>query len=174
MKSQRLRSGLQSGATLLEAIGFLGVAAVVITAVGAMIAFAFYDAQINQIDVEVVKIRNNVKRIYSLSSISFPPAGTMTQSLITSKAFPDTLAVDSSANTVTNVFGGSVTVDGSGSSFNVTYNGVPNDACVQLLASAAGWESIFINGSITSVTGINAAAAACTADSNTIVWVGKV
>jgi len=175
MKSRRLRSGSQTGATLLEAMGFLAVGAALITVIGAMIAFAFRDAEINQIGLEVVKIRNNVKRIYSLSNMSFPPMGTMTQSLIIAKAFPDTLAVDPTANTVTNVFGGSVRVDGStGSLFDVTYSGLPNDACVQLLASAAGWENIFINGSITSVTNIGAAADACTAGSNTIVWVGKV
>ena len=175
MNSRRLRSGLQSGATLLEAIGFLGVAAVVITAMGAMIAFAFRDAQINQVGVEVVKIRSNVQRIYSLSNLSFPPAGTMTQSMITAKVFPTTLAVDAGANTVTNAFGGSVTVDGlAGNQFDVTYNGLPNDVCVQLLASVAGWEKVSINGSATSVTSINAAAEACTEGSNTIVWVGKV
>jgi hypothetical protein len=175
MKSRRFRYARQTGATLLEATAFLAVAAVVVTAIGAMIAFAFRDAQINQTGVEVVKIRNNVKRIYSLSAISFPPAGTMTKSLITAKAFPDTLAVDTTANTVTNGFGGSVTVDGStGSLFDVTYSGVPNDACVQLLAATAGWQSVSVNGSSAPVTNASAAAGVCTAGTNIIVWVGKV
>lgn len=62
--------------------------------------------------------------------------------LIAANAIPNTLAKDVAASTVTNSWGGQVTVDGNGASFAVTYQSLPPDVCIGMLSGANGWTQI--------------------------------
>lgn len=160
----------QRGASLLEGIAYLGIAAIVVLGAVSLLTGAFSSAQSNQAIEEAIALRTATRKMYS--GQAFPAA--ITQTLITAKAIPGTLVVNG-AN-VTNKWGGAVTVagNGAGSAFNVSFANVPQDVCVSMLSGANGWTQIAQGG--TTITSANmpvtAAAATnlCNAAVNTVVF----
>ena len=155
----------QRGASLLEGIAFLGVAAIIILGAVSMLTSAFGSAQSNRALEDVTSVRTAVKKLFMTS------AGYGTTSLINplvaAKALPATLAVttDASGNsTLMNSFGGNVAVTGMTGQFQVVYDAVPNDACIALLTASSGWSTVQVdtgNGTSQSPVPLTAATAAC-------------
>jgi hypothetical protein len=128
----------QCGASLLEGIAYLGIAAIVILGAVSLLASAFGNAQANRSTEETVSLRTAARKLFS--GQSYPSA--MTAALVSAKAVPGTMNVDTSNGTVTNSFGGAVVVAGSGGTFTITYPAVPQDVCINMLSGASGWVSI--------------------------------
>lgn len=133
------RLARQRGASLLEGIAYLGIAAIVVLGAVSLLTGAFGSAKANQTTEEVVAIRTAVRKLYIGQSY---PVGSLVADLITANAIPNTLARGAAAGTLSNSWGGAVTVVGTATGFTVTYNAVPQDVCVNMVSGASGWTRI--------------------------------
>ncbi|AXA94833.1 pilus assembly protein [Massilia sp. YMA4] len=129
----------QRGASLLEAIAYLGVAAVVVLGAVSLLNGAFGSAKSNQINEEAVALRTAVRKLYMGQAY---PVENLIPSLLLANAVPATLARGAAAGTLSNSWGGAVTVTGTASGFTITYNAVPQDVCINMISGASGWTSV--------------------------------
>lgn len=140
------RSSKQRGASLLEGIAYLGIAAIVILGAVSLLTGAFGSAQNNRATEEIVSLRTAAKKLYA--GQVYPAA--MNASMIAARAVPGSLAVDTATAGITHSWGGAVTLVGNNSAaantFVITYAGVPQDACVNIVSGAVGWTQISIGG----------------------------
>ncbi|HWW05993.1 type 4 pilus major pilin [Collimonas sp.] len=132
------RVSRQRGASLLEGIAYLGIAAIVVLGAVSLLTGAFGSAKSNQATEEVVAIRTGIRKLYI--GQTYPAA--MLPSLITSNAIPNTLARGAGGTTLSNSWGGAVTAAGTGGAFSITYNAVPQDVCINMISGASGWTQI--------------------------------
>jgi hypothetical protein len=165
----------QRGASLLEGIAYLGIAAIVILGAVSLLTSAFGNAQSNRATEEVISLRTAVRKLYV--GQAYPAAGVVAV-LINAGAVPSTLT--NTAGAVTNSWGGAVTIVGSGAgaatnNFVITYNNVPAAECVNMLSGANGWTVVAVNGANagTAAAGTipvaaGAASTACNAPTNTV------
>lgn len=177
MNSKKLNYAVrQCGASLLEGIAYLGIAAIVILGAVSLLANAFNSAQTNSAEEEVVSIRTGVRKLYMGQPGGYGSTGSITANLIAAHMFPASLIVGTS--TVTHKWGGTVSVDTVSSSlFSITYTAVPQDVCVNLLSNAVGWTGVGANVAVGAVAALpitpGAAVTACSVTSaagNTIIW----
>jgi hypothetical protein len=159
----------QRGASLLEGIAYLGIAALVILGAVSLLASAFGNAQANRATEETISLRTAVRKLFS--GQTFPAGTSIAETMITAKAVPGTLTV-AAPSTITNSWGGAVTIIGTGATFNLTYNNVPQDVCVNMLAGASGWNSAGGNGTTVTNMPVTAADAAkiCSQANNNITF----
>lgn len=151
----------QRGASLLEGIAYLGIAAIVILGAVSLLTGAFSSAQSNRGAEEVVSIRTGVKKLYMGRSGAYD--GELTASLNTAKIFPATLTPkDATGAAMINGWGGDVTVKGaaSKSTFIIAYTSVPQDACISMVSGASGWTRVVSDSSETNVFPITPATGA--------------
>ena len=167
----------QRGASLLEGIAYLGIAAIVILGAVSLLTGAFSSAQSNRLGEEVVSIRTGVKKLYMGQAASYV-AGSLNPVLVNAQVLPATLSVTlggggGGALTVNNAWGGTVDITGATATFTITYTLVPREVCIGGLSGASGWQNITVNAG-TAITefpvGPAAANTACGAATNTIVW----
>jgi type II secretory pathway pseudopilin PulG len=161
----------QRGASLLEAIAYLGVAALVVLAAVSLLQNAFGSARSNQTTEEITGLRTNVRKMYAGQSYD---DDTMLANMVTAKAIPGTLSV-AADKTIKNTWGGAVTVAKvDAASFKISYASVPQDVCMNVVSGATGWTRIAGASDATPITVVPAAAAdaaaLCNAASNTIVF----
>jgi len=170
--SSRRLSDRHAGASLLEAIAFLGVAATIIVGAVALLSTAFSGARSNRSQEEVVAISTGVKRLFMSQAGSYGTAD-LTEALVNAKVFPSTLAV--SGTTVSNAWNGAVAVTGATSTFTISYAAVPQDVCVELVADSGQWIGVTVNGgaSMAPPIAVATASGACNSATNTIVWTGR-
>lgn len=157
----------QRGASLLEGIAYLGIAALVILGAVSLLASAFGNAQANRATEETISLRTAVRKLFS--GQTYPAGGAIVSTMITARAVPSTLNVNAGANTITNSWGGAVTIVGAGASFDLTYSNVPQDVCVNMLSGASGWNAVAGNGTridATPITAANASAICSQANNN--------
>ena len=159
----------QRGASLLEGIAYLGIAAIVILGAVSLLTSAFSSAQTNRGAEELVALRTAVKKLYMGQSAGYGSNTAITAQLISADAVPKSLTVDTANNTVKNSWNGNVTVTGATSQFTVKYTSVPKDACVNLVSSSAGWSGIKVGNTAADPTP-SGAVTACTGASNDIEW----
>jgi hypothetical protein len=160
----------QRGASLLEGIAYLGIAALVILGAVSLLASAFGNAQANRATEETISLRTAVRKLFS--GQTYPAGNAITQTMVTARAVPGTLTVNAANNTITNSWGGAVTMVGTGAAFDLTYNNVPQDVCVNMLAGASGWNSVAGNGTVVATTPVTAAQASqiCSQANNNITF----
>ena len=163
----------QRGASLLEGIAYLGIAAIVILGAISLLTGAFSSAQSNRLGEEVVTIRTGVKKLYMGQASSYAP-GVMNATLSSAKVFPATVNTTAPA-APTNAWGGTVTVTGITSTFSIAYTAVPQEVCIGALSGASGWESVKGSGPIQTVFPLSPAnaTATCTAGANVVTWVAR-
>lgn len=161
---------LQRGASLLEAIAFLGVAATIVVGAVALLANAFSGARSNRSQEEVAAISTGVKRLFMGQAGAYG-TGSLNGVLAQAKIFPSTLAVEGTS--VLNAWNGAVNVNGSTSTFEISYANVPQQVCVELVATSGQWISVAVNGAAGMVPPISPsqAAAQCNAAANTVIWI---
>lgn len=161
----------QRGASLLEGIAYLGIAAIVVLGAVSLLTSAFGNAKVNQTTEEVIALRTAVRKLYAGQPYN---VGTMVTNLVTANAIPNTLVVTAGTPpAVTNTWAGGVTFAGTtASTFTITYANLPQEVCMGVVSGATGWTQIG-NGTtnITTfpVTASNAATV-CTAANNTITF----
>ena len=165
----------QRGASLLEGIAYLGIAAIVVLGAVSLLTGAFSSAQSNRVAEEVVSIRTGVKKLYMGQGAGYT-AAVLDPTLIAAQVFPTTLNIAGAV--ITNAWGGTVSVSGvvAGAQFAITYTLVPDNVCINVLSGASGWTSIVAGTGGASapiilfpVTPV-AAAGVCAAGTNTITW----
>lgn len=149
----------QRGASLLEGIAYLGVAALVVLGAVSLLTSAFANAQSNRSVEELVSIRTAVKKLYMGQPGGYV-AGDLTATMVAARVFPGSLTV--SGNDVTNSFGGGVFITGNGATFTITYAGVPRSECINIISSASGWTKIDQN-ALNPITAFPVSTAAATA-----------
>jgi hypothetical protein len=131
----------QRGASLLEGIAYLGIAALVILGAVSLLTGAFASAQSNRGMEEISAIRTNVKKLYMGQANSYGTSD-ITSSLYAASVFPTTLSYNGT-DKMMNTWGGTVTVTGvGGNTFKIEYTAVPTDSCINMLSGASGWVSI--------------------------------
>ena len=158
----------QQGASLLEGIAYLGIAAIVVMGAISLLTGAFSSAKSNQANEEVIGLRTAVRKLYMGQTY---PTTAVVDTLIAAKAVPGTLAIDGGA--LKNSWGGTVAVAGSGTGFTITYPQVPKDVCVSMLSGANGWTSVNANGGTAVQTfpvTASQATGLCTAADNSVVY----
>lgn len=168
----------QRGASLLEGIAYLGIAAIVVIGAVSLMRGAFSNAQSNQLMQDVVSIRTSVRKLYmgqSGAPYGAVATGGLNQVLSNARALPDNLAV-AADGTIKNTWNDTVTISSvsSGTQFAISYASVPKDVCINALSGASGWVSIVIGTTsileasmpVTTAT----ANTACAGATNTIVW----
>jgi hypothetical protein len=161
----------QRGASLLEGIAYLGIAAIVILGAVSLLTTAFGTAQSNRGSEQIISLRTAVRKLYP--GQIYPAA--IVPTLITVKGVPATLVVDTTNNTITNGWGGSVTIAGNGgtggvNNFTITFAQVPQDACISMLAGATGWTQAAVGSTTITTFPIStaSAAAACSGSTNSV------
>lgn len=131
----------QHGASLLEGIAYLGIAALVVLGAVSLLTGASASAKANQTKEELVALRTAVKKLYAGQAYPSANPTSLTGQLTAARAVPSTLQV--SGNAITNSWGGAVTVDGTTpTTFTIVYNNVPQDVCVNALSGLTGWTSV--------------------------------
>lgn len=134
---------LQKGASLLEGIAYLGIAAIVVIGAIALLNTAFSSANSNELNSELSAIQTASRKLFMTTQGNYG-AEDFTKTLVTAKGFPQTL-VAASDGSVTNAWAGNVTVapGTSNTEFTITYTQVPADVCVNALTSTTtGWVSV--------------------------------
>jgi type II secretory pathway pseudopilin PulG len=129
----------QRGASLLEGIAYLGIAALIILGAVSLLTTAFGNAQSNRALEEVISLRTSVRKLYSGQNYA---TGNIATTVIAANAVPGTLITNRTANTITNAWGGDVALTGAGTNFTITYNNVPQDVCISMISGANGWRQI--------------------------------
>jgi len=143
LKNKTLRAdsqlARQRGASLLEGIAYLGIAALVVLGAVSLLTGAFSSAKSNQANEEVIALRTAIRKLY----IGQVYPSDILPGLVAANAVPGTL-IKASDGTVTNSWGGAVTAaaDSSSNGFTLVYHAVPQDVCVNMLSGANGWVTI--------------------------------
>jgi hypothetical protein len=172
--ARRVRAhALQRGASLLEAISYLGIAAIVVIGAIALLTSAFSSANTNSVTEQVNAIQSGVKKLYMGQSASY--ANISNAVLASAGVFPSTLSPASGTGAITNTWNGtiSVAVDaGATNQFTITYTNVPQSVCVNSVSAGGSWTAISVNGNALTlpVTPDGAAGACASGDTNTVVW----
>lgn len=132
----------QRGASLLEAIAYLGIAAIIILGAISLLGGAFGGANTNKVQQELTSLRTNILRLYA-SQVNYG-TGSSAEVVNNANMAPGTLKWDTAAKNWINAYDGKTVTGGAGNSFWVSYGWVPKDACVALSTNSSGWTRITI------------------------------
>lgn len=156
----------QGGFTLLDAVLWFAI-----FGFGAMLLFGKFNVLLGsskssaERDVYNVVV-SQVKKVYMGGGTATP--GDITSTLIT-KGGVFSKPFTAGVSTVTNSYGGAVTVTDNGSTFTLSSSGYPTEVCTDLAQAAGDWISVTVNGSsLTLPVNLQAAVAACGVSSNTV------
>ena len=172
--SVRRGKGRQRGATLLEAVAFLGIAAIILIGAIALFTNAFQGARSNQLTEEVAAIQSGVRKIYATpGGLQTNVTGGGVAGLIQAGVIPATLSI--SGTTVTDEWGGTVALgwDATTSAAIISFPAVPQAVCMAALTAGGNWSGISTSVK-TAVQPVPVSAAdaelACNATNVTINW----
>lgn len=166
----------QVGLTLIETMAAIIIGLVVIGGAVAMFGGGMSGAKTTDVSQNVAAIAGNVAKVYQ-GSTNY--AGLTNTVAIKANLVPVGWV---SGTTITDPWGGAVTIAGAAGSWSLTLAGVPTDACVSLARNEDGAATVTANGTTTAgsaatpVPSPTAAATSCTnggsgaAAGNTIIW----
>ncbi len=173
----------QKGLTLIELIAGLAIVAAVI--VGALSLFnnANSGQKSGQIVTDSVAMRSAIRHLFSGTGSYTPSGASVNNVLAKSSKVPTSIRVDTSTPTATfgHAFNGTIATTIMGTYFYITYNNIPQDACINILTGSSGWPRVTVNtapGGVTQAlaanvlaTPINAVAAenACTSPGSNVI-----
>jgi hypothetical protein len=160
----------QRGATLLEAIAYLGVAAIVIIGAISLLNGAFSSASSNQTAEQITAIQTGIKKLYMGQTNGYNNLSTSVA--ISAGVVPTTLVISTANNTVTNSWGGGVKINGTGAgTFTIEFDAVPKDVCINAVSAGGTWAAVSVGGNAQTVPVTpDAAQTACSTGSNAIIW----
>ena len=173
MRTHQCSKRFSRGTSLLEAIAYLGVASIIVAGAVALLSTAFSSSRSLRAQQEITAIGTGVKRLF-MSQAGAYGNGSLNVQLARSKIFPATLAV--AGDQITNAWDGAVQVTGHGATFDLSYGGVPQDACIELAAMPGQWLGVSVNGGEAAAAPVGVAQAAAMCDqmsSNAIVWTAR-
>lgn len=148
------------------------VAAVITAGVLTLFGPNFTSAQATRVANEATSLANNVRDLYA-SQNSY--TGVSIAALAQASAVPPTLKVsgNGASASVSDTWGGAVTLTAVPNGAQVQYSAVPSDICRRALVAGGGWIDIVVNNSDlgTGAPNLNQAYTACNnASGNTIAW----
>jgi hypothetical protein len=158
----------QRGASLLEAVAYLGIAAIVVIGAVALLNGAFNSAGTNELTEQVNAIQTGVKKLYMGQAGGY---GSVNNAVLASAGvFPSTVPL--TGGTATNTWGGNVTVSGDLNSFSIAYTNVPSAVCVNALTTGGSWISVTAGSTTITTFPVDPAAAQtdCGTGNTTITW----
>ncbi len=94
----------ERGASLLESIAYLGVAAIVIVGAIALLGSAFSSANTNRLAEELNAIQTGTKKLY-MGQVNNYGNDSLNANLIAAKVFPSTLPTGNNNDAVSNAWG---------------------------------------------------------------------
>lgn len=178
----------QKGLTLIELIAGLAIVAAVIVGALSLFGSANSGQKSGQIVTDSVAMRTAIRHLFSGTG-NYSPAGSVNNVLAKSSKVPTNIRVDTSTNPATfnHSFNGTITTTTAGTFFYITYNSIPQDACINILTSASGWSRIKTGADVptgvteglsatvlaTPINAVAAEAACASADNNIIHFVSN-
>lgn len=131
MKATDMRKTFKAfrGLTLMEALLFLGLAAVVIVGAFTLYNNASGTSKMNEARTQLQTYVGGLKSLYSTQN----DFSSMNTRLVISAGIAPAQAVD--GNRLINPWGGQTVIAGQTRSFSVTFRDVPDEACTSLLSS---------------------------------------
>jgi X-X-X-Leu-X-X-Gly heptad repeat protein len=169
-RMRRPSRGAQRGASLLEAIAYLGIAAIVVIGAVALLNGAFSSAGTNELAEQVNAIQAGVKKLYMGQANGYSGIGNGV--LSSAGVFPSTIPV-ASGGAATNTWGGDVTVaSASVGTFTIEYTNVPTSVCINAITAGGSWTALKVNSTTPALPVTpTAAQTACSAgNANDITW----
>lgn len=160
----------QRGATLLEAVAFLGIAAIILIGAIALFTNAFQGARSNQLTEEVTAIENGARKIYATGAgLSANVTAGGIKGLVSAGVIPTSLVVDTGNGTVTDEWGGAVSLqmDATNNAAQISFANVPQPVCIAALTAGGDWVGVSTSASATLQTVPLTAANATTACTGT-------
>jgi type II secretory pathway pseudopilin PulG len=138
----------QKGVTLTEALGVLVVLALLLGGAYALLTSATTSQQSSQLGADIASLRAATKQLWGAQG-SYGSTS-LNATLISAGRVPSDLPV--SESTISNPFGGTVTVTGATNAFTVAVTNIPTANCVALISNATvSWTSIQV-GAATAIT----------------------
>jgi type II secretory pathway pseudopilin PulG len=126
-----VRRARQEGATLVESIAYLGIAALVVLGAVSLLTGAFGNAKSNQTTEELIALRTGMRKLYMGQVAPADPV----PDLISANVAPATLARSSDSKSLLNSWNGTVAIAVSGGEFTITYPNVPKDVCTDTVST---------------------------------------
>lgn len=157
----------QAGASLVEAVLFLVIVAVILIGIFGVFSGAFSSSKVQTETNNMSALAGDVENVYATNH----DYGTsdITASLVSTRNAPTPMIVGAG---LVNSWGGAVTVTGASSVFTVSSTAIPQKECIQLAQIAINPTAVSINGSAQTlpltVAGVSGACSSAT--SNTISW----
>lgn len=153
------QDGRDAGFTLIEVMGALVVGSLVFSFAAFGISSALESARVSGFNESLALLRMNIQEVYASSrgfgSTSSSPTD-ITSTLVNAGAVPQnwlTSDTESDSTTITHNFGGTVSVEGTVSNFEITVTGIPQSACRKIVsAQFENWDEVAIGG--TTVTSV--------------------
>mgnify|MGYP005843233725 CR=1 FL=1 len=118
------------GLTLMEALLFLGIAAVVIVGAFSLYNNASSSASMNQAKTELQTYIGGIKSLYTTQN----DYNSVDNELVISAEIAPSSAV-SGTDTLINPWGGDVVISGNTRDFDIDFQSIPQQACVSMMAS---------------------------------------
>ncbi len=163
----------QRGASLLEGIAYLGIAAMVVIGAIALLRTAFGSANANTMLEQLSSMQTAARKLYMTTQGNYG-AVALDGPVIAAGAVPQGMSVNTTNSTITNAWGGAVTLVGNNTTFTISYANVPQDVCVDALTgTTTGFTQVAVNAAAAIATPVSPAAAttACNGGAaNTIIW----
>lgn len=164
-----IKHSRQRGATLVEIVLYLAVAAIVIFAVYSLFGSAFGSSKSQTESQNVQGLVASVNNIYG--TMKDYPSGNLVANLIQAKAAPASMVVPGITDSLRNAWGGAVSVNGNGDNYNISYTQVPTRACVELIRTPINSFRQSVNGTLyTMPINGNDAAGLCAQANNVLIW----
>ena len=174
----------QEGLTLIELVAGLAIVAAVI--VGALALFQNVNTtqKSGQIVTDTTALRTTIRHLYNSTGRYEPVNANINNVLARSGKLPTNIRAETSGATtsLSHSFNNQINAIAMGTWFYVQYDGIPQDACLNVLTGSASWSRITVNmpptgpmqplsGSVLQ-TPINATGAlnACSSDENNTIY----
>jgi len=160
------------GLTLMEALLFLGLAAIVIVGAFSLFNNASSTTKMNQAKTQLQAYVGGVKSLYSSQN----DYSSVSTALVVNAGIAPGEAID--GTTLINPWGFPTTVTGAQRDFTVTFQSVPRDACTALLSAGIIEQgSVIRMGVGSTLQGVEfdpaGAVAACSSAANNVVFVAR-
>ncbi|MGH8778318.1 type 4 pilus major pilin [Paraburkholderia sp.] len=169
IRALRAKRGAQRGASLLEAIAYLGIAAIVVIGAVALLNGAFSSAGTNELSEQVNAIQTGVKKLYMGQTTGYTNISNAV--LHAAGVFPSTVPVDATNNATDNWGGAVLITSPSAGTFTISYDKVPEAVCINAVTAGGSWTAISVNGTVVALPATPATAqGACNVASNLILW----
>jgi type II secretory pathway pseudopilin PulG len=159
MSIKSLKARAARGLTLIEALMFLGIAAIVI--VGAVVLYnrTSNSQRTNEALTQIQSYSTGIKGLYS--SVSTYGTGSLVPVVINSRIAPENAV---NGTVLTNPWGDATGIMANNKTFQIVYMNVPKDSCVRLLTAG-----LLSEGSITNMWVVTGTAAAAPTTATTSV-----